>query len=146
MAGLPLLLGLLACAPLLYASQPVTVVLTEMCYHPVNVEYVERQLENASLKMMPTEGKKMRVAGCNVNASVQSRAKTNQVFFCAPVYSGISFKLIFELLDAKSNGVIICRSISVSRKHVGDRAGGGGNVAWKIESESEVKGKQSCKL
>lgn len=55
MAGL-LLLWLLVYAPLAPAESP-TLVLSEMCYHPINLDYLQLQLGNTSLKIAPSEGK-----------------------------------------------------------------------------------------
>lgn len=54
MAGL-LLLGLLACASIAIA-QPPLLVLTEMCYYSMDIDYIERQFWNSSLRVVATEG------------------------------------------------------------------------------------------
>jgi hypothetical protein len=55
MAGL-LLLGLLACAPVASTEIPV-LILSELCYYPLNMDYIDQELGNVSLKILPTEGK-----------------------------------------------------------------------------------------
>ncbi|XP_068903394.1 retinal guanylyl cyclase 2 isoform X4 [Tenebrio molitor] len=53
MAGL-LLLGLLACAPVASTEIPV-LILSELCYYPLNMDYIDQELGNVSLKILPTE-------------------------------------------------------------------------------------------
>lgn len=54
MAGL-LLLGLLACAPAVLTEIPV-LVLSELCYYPLKVDYIDQEDWNMSLRLLPTEG------------------------------------------------------------------------------------------
>lgn len=56
MAGL-LLLGLLACAPVASPDNPTTLLLTELCYHTLDIEEIQYQLGNNSIRVMPVEGK-----------------------------------------------------------------------------------------
>lgn len=59
MSGLKLLLGLLACAPLLVRAQsPPLFLITEMCHHALNIDYIEHHLGNFSARMLPPEGKR----------------------------------------------------------------------------------------
>lgn len=61
-----LLLGLLACAPLLSVcvaaespAPPVPApifVLTEICHYPIDIDYIEHQFGNISMRVLPPEG------------------------------------------------------------------------------------------
>ncbi|XP_063902841.1 retinal guanylyl cyclase 2 isoform X2 [Zophobas morio] len=53
MAGL-LLLGLLACAPVASTEIPL-LVLSELCYYPLNMDYIDQELGNVTLKILPPE-------------------------------------------------------------------------------------------
>ncbi|KYB27701.1 Retinal guanylyl cyclase 2-like Protein [Tribolium castaneum] len=53
MAGL-LLLGLLACAPVASTEIPL-LILSELCYYPLNMDYIDQELGNFSLKILPPE-------------------------------------------------------------------------------------------
>lgn len=61
MAGPLLLLGLLACVfvPASIGSSAPIVVVSEVCYYPVDLDRIERQLkeDNVSVSIMRTEGK-----------------------------------------------------------------------------------------
>lgn len=61
MAGPLLLLGLLACVftPASFQSRAPIVVISEVCYYPVDLDSVERQLkeDNVSISIMSMEGK-----------------------------------------------------------------------------------------
>lgn len=60
-----LLLGLLARAPLLVCAQsPPVFVLTELCHYSLNIDYIEHQLGNFSMRMLPPEGKQSVVIYC----------------------------------------------------------------------------------
>lgn len=54
MAGL-LLLGLLACAPLV-SPQP-TLILSESCHHTIDIQEIQQNLHNFTFKMLPKYGK-----------------------------------------------------------------------------------------
>ncbi|XP_044266465.1 retinal guanylyl cyclase 2 isoform X2 [Tribolium madens] len=53
MAGL-LLLGLLACAPVASSEIPL-LILSELCYYPLNMDYIDQELGNFTLKILPPE-------------------------------------------------------------------------------------------
>lgn len=94
MAGLPLLLGLLACAPLFSATQPPSIVLTEMCYYPLNVEHIQRQLENVSLKMMSTEGEQVHILRTsNKGKVILTKFEIVPGRWCPPKANGRDFLL-----------------------------------------------------